>query len=79
MLFAADRLSVTSMRLEQRLQGMGDRVVDRPLTRLLSRRELMRRLPRLVDGDVICVIDVDDFRAVNDRVRQVVGDPVLRA
>lgn len=49
-----------------------------PLTGLLSRRELMRQLPGLAVGDVICLIDIDHFRAVNEREGHVGGDLVLR-
>ncbi len=49
-----------------------------PLTGLLSRRELMRRLSRVGVGDVLCLLDVDAFRAINERDGHVGGDLVLR-
>lgn len=49
-----------------------------PLTGLLSRRELMRRLPSVGVGDVICLLDVDHFKQINERDGHVGGDLVLR-
>lgn len=48
-----------------------------PLTGLLSRRGLMRELAGAVPGDVICLIDVDNFKSLNDSAGHRQGDRVL--
>lgn len=95
LLFDADALSITRMRLEQllpvliedartaiiRLRHLDDVQTASgtdPLTGLLSRRELMRQLPGLQVGDVVCLLDIDYFRAVNERLGHIGGDLVLR-
>lgn len=49
------------------------------LTGVLSRRAWMRRLSRAAPGDGICLIDVDEFKSVNDTGGHAAGDAVLRA
>ncbi|MDT7569976.1 MAG: hypothetical protein QOE05_150 [Actinomycetota bacterium] len=50
-----------------------------PLTGLLSRREVMRQGATLGVGDVVCLVDVDNFRSVNSADGHAGGDSVLRA
>ncbi len=56
-----------------------------PLTGLVNRRELERRLQRVVDAardeqseHVICYLDLDQFKIVNDSCGHVAGDELLR-
>jgi diguanylate cyclase (GGDEF)-like protein len=65
-----------------RLQGDVQRHVEAtrdPLTGLLTRRAWMRRLAEADAGDSVCLIDLDRFKAVNDRDGHKAGDAVLRA
>lgn len=65
-----------------RLQGdvqRADEAVRDPLTGLLTRRAWMRRLAAADVGDSVCLIDLDRFKAVNDRDGHSAGDAVLRA
>lgn len=48
------------------------------LTGLLNRRAVDRRLGRLRPGDAVVLIDLDDFKGVNDSAGHVVGDRTLR-
>ena len=48
------------------------------LTGLLSRRAWMRRLSTARVGDGVCLIDLDDFKSVNDVQGHDAGDQVLR-
>lgn len=56
-----------------------------PLTGLINRRELESRLARSLDDrnsrecpDVLCYIDLDQFKVVNDTCGHVAGDELLR-
>lgn len=65
-----------------RLQGdvqRADEATRDPLTGLLTRRAWMRRLAAADVGDSVCLIDLDRFKAVNDRDGHSAGDEVLRA
>ncbi len=48
-----------------------------PLTQLPNRRALDAALARLAPGDVVLVVDLDHFKAVNDRGGHAYGDTVL--
>jgi len=50
-----------------------------PLTHLPNRRMLDRALGRLDHGDVLIMLDLDDFKIVNDVDGHSVGDVVLRS
>jgi two-component system cell cycle response regulator len=71
---------------ERRLSdALGELTVRDPLTGLFNRRHLDDALLRLVSFSrrsrtplSVAVIDLDDFKSVNDRYTHVVGDAVLR-
>jgi diguanylate cyclase (GGDEF)-like protein len=50
-----------------------------PLTELANRRTFAHALDTLRPGDAVVVIDLDHFKAVNDRFGHAAGDEVLRA
>jgi diguanylate cyclase (GGDEF)-like protein len=65
-----------------RLQGDARRFEEAErdsLTGLLTRRAWMRRLSAAGRGDAVCLIDLDHFKATNDRAGHAAGDEVLRA
>lgn len=65
-----------------RLQGDARRAEEAErdsLTGLLTRRAWMRRLGAATPGDAVCLIDLDHFKAANDRAGHAAGDAVLRA
>ena len=55
-----------------------DAAID-PLTGLANRRLLGRILGRLEPGDIVIMIDLDHFKAVNDTLGHNGGDQVLRS
>lgn len=64
--------------IEQTSRLAEDASID-ALTSLMSRRFLGRALGRLRAGDTVIMIDLDHFKAVNDRLGHPEGDRVLRA
>ncbi len=67
-------------RVVNRLQGDTRRVDELEhdaLTGLLSRRVWMRRLGSARVGDAVSLIDLDDFKSVNDTSGHAAGDEVL--
>lgn len=69
-------------RMMEMLQKLRHRVNNDDLTGLLRRNEFFRRLDSMVSargGDVsVILIDIDDFKRINDREGHVVGDHVLQ-
>lgn len=49
------------------------------LTGLANRRVMGRALGRLQTGDIVIMLDLDDFKLLNDRSGHLQGDEVLRA
>lgn len=70
------RLVVTRLRGDVQRD---DEATRDSLTGLLTRRAWMRRLAEADEGDSVCLIDLDRFKAVNDRDGHSAGDAVLRA
>jgi diguanylate cyclase (GGDEF)-like protein len=60
------------------LEDLEEGATRDPLTGLLSRGALMRRLADAQPGDAVCLLDVDDFKALNDSAGHRQGDAVLR-
>jgi diguanylate cyclase (GGDEF)-like protein len=64
------------------LGGRVDRLAEAAaidaLTGLPNRRMLDRALDRLVDDDVVVILDLDHFKTVNDEFGHPAGDEVLR-
>lgn len=65
-----------------RIQGeerRDDEATRDQLTGVLTRRAWMRRLAGAEPGDGVCLVDLDQFKAVNDTAGHAAGDVVLRA
>jgi diguanylate cyclase (GGDEF)-like protein len=75
-LAAATCAALESIALNGRLRVRAE--VD-PLTGLGNRRRLETAMARLQPGDLVIVLDLDHFKAVNDTLGHDVGDEVLRA
>jgi diguanylate cyclase (GGDEF)-like protein len=75
-LAAATCAALESIALNGRLRVRAE--VD-PLTGLGNRRRLETAMTRLQPGDLVIVLDLDHFKAVNDTLGHDVGDEVLRA
>jgi diguanylate cyclase (GGDEF)-like protein len=65
-------------RIERRGREAADAERD-PLTGVLNRRAYDRLAGRLRAGDALVLLDLDDFKAVNDTHGHLVGDQVLRS
>jgi diguanylate cyclase (GGDEF)-like protein len=68
----------TVSRLERTKVLASEATVD-GLTGLLNRRSVDRILARVNAGDVVLLIDLDNFKSVNDRLGHAAGDLVLTA
>lgn len=59
------------------LEDLREGATRDPLTGLLSRGTLMRQLATAQPGDALCLLDVDDFKTLNDTASHRMGDAVL--
>ncbi len=80
-----DEIGYVARGLVSILDALADRVIYDPLTRVLNRGAFMTRLEeelerarRYVQSLSFCIIDIDDFKEVNDTYGHPVGDGVLR-
>jgi diguanylate cyclase (GGDEF)-like protein len=76
-LFAAEAGFVFERQLAME-QVESDAATD-PLTGLLNRRAIERRLELLSSGDAVILIDLDRFKQINDVLGHAVGDAVLQS
>ncbi len=79
---AAELLSEEAGRMFQRLREAAALTRDArtdPLTRLANRRTFAEALRALEAGDALVIVDLDHFKAVNDRFGHQIGDRTLRA
>ncbi|GGJ40329.1 GGDEF domain-containing protein [Deinococcus roseus] len=58
--------------------GLKEETLIDPLTRVFNRRQFELDKPGMREGDAIVVIDIDDFKKVNDTYGHAVGDQVLK-
>lgn len=63
---------------QQRIHRYRSEAETDPLTTLLNRRGLMRALEGVEQGSIL-VLDIDDFKAINDTHGHPIGDAVLQA
>jgi len=65
--------------LRSRAATLADQALSDPLTGIANRRSFDQILNRLAGSAVvIAIVDLDHFKAVNDRYSHIVGDAVLR-
>jgi diguanylate cyclase (GGDEF)-like protein len=79
---AAELLSEEAGRMFRRLREAAALARDArtdPLTQLANRRTFSEALRAMEAGDALVIVDLDHFKAVNDRFGHQVGDQTLRA
>lgn len=59
-------------------EGLREETLIDPLTRAYNRRQFELDKPKMKRGDAILVVDIDDFKKVNDTYGHHVGDVVLK-
>jgi len=60
-----------------RIRGLVEAASTDALTGLTSRSELARALDRASEGDVLVIVDLDSFKAINDQRGHQAGDTIL--
>ncbi|HEY8280566.1 MAG TPA: GGDEF domain-containing protein [Bdellovibrionota bacterium] len=77
-----EQLEEDVSKMMEMLQKLRSRVTKDDLTGLLRRNEFFRRLEGMVEprsGDVsVVILDIDNFKSINDLEGHVVGDHVLQ-
>jgi diguanylate cyclase (GGDEF)-like protein len=68
-----------AMQLSGRAERLAEDASTDVLTGLPNRRSVTRALGRLVERDLVIILDLDHFKRVNDDLGHAAGDEVLRA
>lgn len=75
---AASRIIHRHVQYLKLTDGLKEETLIDPLTRVFNRRQFELDKPTMREGDAIVVIDIDDFKKVNDTYGHAVGDHVLQ-
>jgi diguanylate cyclase (GGDEF)-like protein len=73
----AESLAASQQRTRELAQGLAVEASTDPLTGLDNRRDLAAKLDALAVGDAIVLLDIDNFKALNDQFGHAAGDKVL--
>jgi diguanylate cyclase (GGDEF)-like protein len=76
-ILVAETLSLLHQQMRSLADGLVQEATTDPLTGLGNRRDLLHELATLVPGDAVVLLDLDNFKFVNDRFGHAAGDKVL--